>query len=571
MSLKSFAQSAMVKVGAVFKRFPVSVICCAIFTLLCIAEVHYDHILNLRDYLWTFWLFGIGAVLSLALDNWRESCENKKLTTGVSIGAYLIHIIITIILYNLKSISITSTLALVSIATAIVLALYCLPYLKKKNDMPFWHFSFQSGIAVGIALTFTATLCGGLEFILFAFNELFRIHLSEKLFVDIFFLNAFFVFPVLFMAYIPTGADKCLETLPPGKKIGDKLVHYVIIPLLFVYLFVLYLYIISIVVHWELPNGKISWLVSAAMAVVLLLVFRLYPAGVSEESSFEKKLLKILPFLMLPLLILMSVGIVRRISDYGWTVLRAYLLLFNLWCYAVCFYVIKTRAHRIIWIPVSFGLLFLVVSVLPINLSYGVERWMHHQVASVVENAGITKLPMNEDEYHNWRNSLDENDRENTSSRLIYMQKMYDRSSYADLVEPDVNLWFWDAKAGADVSMPNPFDEAYLRMNYKGVYTGAIQCSSMMNLEYDDMVDVTVNQKTGAISFGTPSDRGIPSYHFTIERKLIDDNQSEDNQAAFVKVSTEPADLYIDMLSLRYINISTQRHELSISGVLCIH
>ena len=175
MKLKQFVKESFTKIAAVFKRFPVAIICLAVLTVCLIAEV------DMKP--WSGWFLVVGAMLSLSMDNWRELCQSKKLAIGATAGVYLVHIVITVILYHLgDDISKAVWAALFSIAFLAFLSLFCLPFLRQKNDVPFWHFGFNLGKAAGISFVFTLVMFGGLLFILFAFDELFDLHIHWKIY-----------------------------------------------------------------------------------------------------------------------------------------------------------------------------------------------------------------------------------------------------------------------------------------------------------------------------------------------------------------------------------------------------
>ena len=67
------------------------------------------------------------------------------------------------------------------------------------------------------------------------------------------------------------------------------------------------------------------------------------PSRVQEkQSAINEWIARWLPALVLPLLVLMTVGIIRRFNDYGVTINRLYLITLNIWCYIVCY---RTRLH----------------------------------------------------------------------------------------------------------------------------------------------------------------------------------------------------------------------------------
>jgi hypothetical protein len=132
---------------------------------------------------------------------------------------------------------------------------------------------------------------------------------------------------------------------------------YILTPIAAIYAVILYIYLFKVIVVWELPNGLVSYLVSSLMYVGLFVITLLYPARFSLFRYFG--------LLMLPLLALMSIGIIRRFDDYGITIYRGYVLLLNIWFYGICIYLFITKAQRIKWILISFAVIALLSSIGP--------------------------------------------------------------------------------------------------------------------------------------------------------------------------------------------------------------
>ena len=68
----------------------------------------------------------------------------------------------------------------------------------------------------------------------------------------------------------------------------------------------LYIYAVKILLEWKLPCGWVSTLVMASMICLILMMFLLYPVQFRKEDNkwrFDRKALKLLPAIFLPLLI----------------------------------------------------------------------------------------------------------------------------------------------------------------------------------------------------------------------------------------------------------------------------
>lgn len=111
----------------------------------------------------------------------------------------------------------------------------------------------------------------------------------------------------------------------------------------------LYIYATRILISWELPIGWVSWLIVALMTVCIAVQFGLYPTRFKEGKRFDNWITRWMPVLILPLLLLMTIGIIRRFNDYGITINRLYLATLNGWFYIVCIglFVIKARRYQL--------------------------------------------------------------------------------------------------------------------------------------------------------------------------------------------------------------------------------
>ena len=93
-------------------------------------------------------------------------------------------------------------------------------------------------------------------------------------------------------------------------------------PALLVYTVILYVYAIWILIQWKLPDGGIAYMVTGFIAVALLVYLLRTRYGNRPVAWYFDHL----PLVALPPMVLLWIGTVRRISDYGLTAQRIYLL-----------------------------------------------------------------------------------------------------------------------------------------------------------------------------------------------------------------------------------------------------
>jgi hypothetical protein len=284
-------------------------------------------------------------------------------------------------------------------------------------------------------------VCGGLELLIVAIEKLFGVFVSSHCYSNVAILCFCLLAPILIIQGIPGGTLKHDDKPKVMPRLIENAVTKLFMPIAAAYLITLYCYAAKILFTWELPDGWVSWLVTASMAAMVILIIMVYPY--IEKASLSTSgwnrmainfITRRMPILMLPLLLLMSIGIARRISDYGITVLRVYLVAFNIWCYAVCIALILKRNSGIMWIPVSFVLAFAVLTLLPVNVSTYVRKNLTNKVTTILQVNGWDGKAMGDDEYGIFLNTLDSSVSHQLDSRIDYLKRQFSRQSVKNIV-----------------------------------------------------------------------------------------------------------------------------------------
>ena len=201
-----------------------------------------------------------------------------------------------------------------------------------------------------------------------------------------------------------------------------KIVSWLLLPLLGCYIVVLYAYGINILIHWELPKGMISGLVSAVMIAYILCYILLYPQVTHKESWQSKALTRWLPIAILPLLVLMSVGVVRRFIDYGITPPRLYLLTLLLWFYAICIVMLVVPRKRFHWIAFSFAALFIISSGHPLNYYRLCRPYLSAKIDQMIAEKGL-QVPFTW--YSLYQKSSEDDELDKLDKEITYMKSCY--------------------------------------------------------------------------------------------------------------------------------------------------
>lgn len=332
-----------------------------------------------------------GTLISIGSSLWGEEQPGKRkrwLAEGLSLalwGVYCVLLFLTDIFHN-RGLP-AFQLGNIAWIVAVIILIPFGSFFREKDDLKSWHFMLALIGSLVISGIVAWVMIGGLEGLVFGTAALFDFEANNKLCIIIMIVCSVLLWGMLFLALVPHAERKHNNSVEMPSFL-TKVVSWLLIPLLGCYILVLYVYGINILVHWELPKGMISWLVSAVMGGYILCYILLYPQILNRQSWQSQLLTRWLPVAVLPLLILMTVGVVRRFMDYGITAPRLYLLTLLLWFYAVCIVILLTERKRFVWLFLSVAALFLLSSGHPMN---------YYRLCRPVLTAKIDKLV---EEYH---------------------------------------------------------------------------------------------------------------------------------------------------------------------------
>lgn len=190
---------------------------------------------------------------------------------------------------------------------------------RERENEPFVRFALRYGGAVlssglltslawGLALSIYYSICYIFE-ISEKSSDLYRGYSSSVLF--------FGMMPLLFLMFNPEKEEKSKEN-----KVFQVLLNYVLSPALLIYACILYLYFIKIVVSWSLPKGAVAYIVVSFVTAT----FILKGCQLTLRKRFYDWFYRRASLAVLPALAMYWIGAGYRISEYGFTEARVYLV-----------------------------------------------------------------------------------------------------------------------------------------------------------------------------------------------------------------------------------------------------
>ncbi len=417
------------------RRFPLPSAFVTLLTLILIIEVNDNDAIAERTFFTLCYYFSVGFLLTLTLRLWGEENVKRSTVRVVNVIAHVLLLADAIYLYNVFT-GIGSVELLVAHGSAIFtlfISLFFLSFWHEKDNIVSWNFTLQLILNAGICTLIGHVMMAGMSLLLASLHLLFGFDVRSEWYVILECLFGLLLSALLFLGRIPQGAKKH-DHEPLDSSFLNAVMRFLFLPLVGLYILVLYIYAGKILLTWELPDGWVSWLVCASMVGCIVIEFGLYPVRKLQDKRADHLIARWLPVVILPLLLLMSVGIVRRLSDYGITVNRLYLLTLNLWFYFVCITLFLTKARRINWITISFTLIFLLTSALPINY---ISLTRHHMTSSIERILEGQRLPLNAAQFDKLMKALPEEDGQRLCVRLDYMRQTFGYQSTDAYIDND--------------------------------------------------------------------------------------------------------------------------------------
>ncbi|TVQ80182.1 MAG: DUF4153 domain-containing protein [Flavobacteriales bacterium] len=404
------------KVTILLQRFPVGltlIVSLTFFMMLSIENKTFEEIYRIVIF------FSVGSAIATASIVFLEDYLNA---IRANITALVIIILWGLYCYLLPvkadDLEVGKWIELTVISTSSFLSILFVPYLKKNKDREFWNYVTQTLFQLALASVFASIIFGGLSLALLAIQSLFGIDVNEKLYGHLMVLCYIFFSPIYFLANIPNKQEKQIVEIFHSK-VQKTLALYILTPVLAVYAAILYAYFLKIIFVWELPKGWVTWLVSTLALGGLVVISFLYPVRERDQTKVVDFITRWFGVIILPLLILMTIGIIRRISDYGISINRIYILLLNLWFYGIYFYLFLTNSRHIKWILISPVIIALLSS---ISL-WGVSSITKKSLLNDLHNT--LSQPMTIDEARIIFREMPKSDKEKIIGKIEYLHQVY--------------------------------------------------------------------------------------------------------------------------------------------------
>lgn len=376
-----------------FVRFPLSVLFALLCCFLSVYMIEYD--INEKSpvfKLLTASIIGVPLMISARIFSERFNRNGISKYIAYASGLAVLALYIIFIAPDFESSKVVRPIRFTSVLIFSHLLVSVAPYLRIGQVEDFWEYNKQifvnwiSGALYGIVMFL------GCSVALLAVDNLFGVNIRGDLYLEIFVIIASVFHPIYFLANFPENFHRISEN-EKYSAIILNVVKYILIPLSLLYIVILYLFAVKIGIEATLPKGWLASLVlsfSITGMLTYLLNYQL-PAIYPDGNVLLKWFKKWFFVLMLPLVVLLYIAIIRRVSDYGFTPPRYFVMLAAVWLSWILAYFIISRKRKIKLIPMSLIGFLAIGSLSPVDAFQVSTRSQYKRFIRIFEEKNLVR------------------------------------------------------------------------------------------------------------------------------------------------------------------------------------
>ncbi len=305
------------------------------------------------------------------------------------------------------------------------------PFLRKHSEQIFWHYNRLLLSQFLISGFFSLVFLLGIYGLLLIQTILFDLKISSTYYSYLFIIFGILFNTFFFLTGIPRNWQVFESDVSYPKPI-HILASYILMPLTFCYLIVIYGYMINISWLGRVPNGQIGYLVIGIATLGFFTVLLADPLLRSPNNRIPRILTRSFFYSIIGPALLLQLSSFQRIREYGVTENRYFIVMAGLWviCVALIFLIKKNTTIKII--PLSLSLVLILSLLGPWSareVSYQSQLAKLHTLASkydMLEEKTGTLKPSR-------KTPMPLHDRKLLSGILDYLSRYHDHRDWKNL------------------------------------------------------------------------------------------------------------------------------------------
>jgi hypothetical protein len=365
-----------------FRRFPMALICAILAAALMMHLVDdnagFKENIPMYYILQTLWL-GMISFVGLSVFTQRYT---MRTSTVILLNVAVVALMVYFFYAQPESYTVKSVSRFIILVIGAHLGVSFAPFLVNTEVNGFWQYNKSLFLRFLTSAIYSAVFYIGLSIALLAIKELFNIDFGDKVYIDLFITVAVVMNTWFFIAGIPSRiiALEQVREYPKGLRIFTQ---YVLLPLVVIYLIILYFYEAKILFTLVWPRGIVSYLIIGFSTLGILALLLVWPLRDDAEHTWIRTFTKRFFLAIFPLIVLLIMAIGRRVMEYGVTENRYFLIVLSLWLFIVALYFLFSRRKNIKFVPLS---LFFAA------LLSGFGPWNAFQVSSLSQHSRLEKI-----------------------------------------------------------------------------------------------------------------------------------------------------------------------------------
>ncbi|MBK7683167.1 MAG: DUF4153 domain-containing protein [Bacteroidetes bacterium] len=226
------------------------------------------------------------------------------------------------------------------------------PFVRYREIQGFWQYNKHLFIRFLTATLYSGVLFGGLALAIFAVDQLFDVRIDEDNYARLWVLIATVFNTWFFLSDLPEDLDALDQSLdyPNGLRLFTQ---FVLLPLVTIYLSILYVYMFKIILSSNWPKGWVSYLVIGFSTAGILALLLVWPLQSNDRFKWIKAYVKYFFMALFPLILMLAFAIYIRVKDYGITENRYFIMVLALWLFVNAIYFLLSTVKNIKVIPMS--------------------------------------------------------------------------------------------------------------------------------------------------------------------------------------------------------------------------
>ncbi|MFN3195561.1 MAG: DUF4153 domain-containing protein [Chlorobiota bacterium] len=439
--------------------------------------------------------------------------------------------------------------AIYNIAVHLMVAF--MPFIKRGEENGFWNYNKALFLRLMEAILYSGVLYLGIAIALGALHGLFDLDIEETVYMNIFVVIVTVFNTWFYAAKLPKDIHTLdsIRVYPKGLKVFSQ---FILLPLLLVYLLILYSYELKILLSWDWPKGIVSYLVIGISVLGMLTFLLIQPYGNSGENKWIKRFTKSYYLTLIPLVAMLYFAILMRIGDYGFTINRYVILMLGVWLTIVIIYFLIGRTN-IKFIPISLTIILVLSSFGPWGMFSVSESSQIGRLENLLSKNGMLEngkivdeviwetdsLPTLHEKVESGNQAkVDSSDNEEIFSIVNYLSTFHNYKDMTKYFEQDLEKIVY-VRDTSEQHYVNNNSVAYLIYNTMGldrhksyrdnrIYLNSENKISYNISGYDKSIEISYATYTNTAQF-SPEGMGINKMEFSKDNKSLIVNYEGDD------------------------------------------